>query len=193
MESADLDNFPIAYLLTFTTYGTWLHGRTEGSVDRQHNRFDTPFLPVDARQEQMRRSKLCQPEYRLDALRRDCVLEAIRAVAVHRTWTLWAAHVRTNHVHVVVSAPNVRPEKVLVDFKSWSSRRLREAIDEDTDRNRWTQHGSTQYLWSEDELHRAVYYVIHRQGEPLALFPRDGESDAVSPGPKLRDDRGVGP
>ena len=32
---------PLAYFLTFTTYGTWLHGREEGSVDRDNHVFGT--------------------------------------------------------------------------------------------------------------------------------------------------------
>ena len=33
---------PLAYLITFRTYGTWLHGDARGSVDREHNVFGTP-------------------------------------------------------------------------------------------------------------------------------------------------------
>jgi hypothetical protein len=28
---------PLAYFITFTTYGTWLHGNGAGSVDPAHN------------------------------------------------------------------------------------------------------------------------------------------------------------
>ena len=31
----------LAYLITFTTYGARLHGSDEGSVDDQHNVYDT--------------------------------------------------------------------------------------------------------------------------------------------------------
>lgn len=32
---------PLAYLITFRTYGTWLHGDERGSVDKNHNKFGT--------------------------------------------------------------------------------------------------------------------------------------------------------
>jgi hypothetical protein len=32
------DHIPLAYLITFRCYGTWLHGDSRGSVDRFHNR-----------------------------------------------------------------------------------------------------------------------------------------------------------
>ena len=39
---------PIAYFITFRTYGTWLHGDERGSTDRDHNAYDTPLLDPDA-------------------------------------------------------------------------------------------------------------------------------------------------
>ena len=38
---------PLAYFLSFTCYGSWLRGRTPGSVDEDHNQYGTPFLPPD--------------------------------------------------------------------------------------------------------------------------------------------------
>jgi hypothetical protein len=40
----------------------------------------------------------------------------------HRAWTLLAAHVRTNHVHVVITA-TAPPARVQGDLKAWSTRR----------------------------------------------------------------------
>jgi hypothetical protein len=39
------DHIPLAYLITFRSYGTWLHGK-EGSVDRFHNVYGQPKLPA---------------------------------------------------------------------------------------------------------------------------------------------------
>ena len=160
---------PIAYFLTFTTYGTWLHGRESGSVDREHNAFDTPIIVANSKLERRQREKMKQPEYRLDEQSRAIVLDTIAEVAQHRGWYLWAAHVRTNHVHVVISA-NVRPEKVLSDLKAWCSRRLRELLSESGSRERWTSHGSTRYIWKEDALDETIQYVVEQQGEPMAWF-----------------------
>src|SRR5207244_7696574 len=106
--------------------------------------------------------------------RRQVVLHTILEVARHRKWKIWAVHVRTNHVHIVVSAA-VKPEKVMIDFKAWASRRLREAFGEDADRDRWTQHGSTRYLWDETALAEKIDYVLDGQGEPMARFDGRGE------------------
>jgi len=160
---------PLAYFITFSTYGTWLHGREPGSVDRRHNLPGTPYLPANGDVEHKMRSAMRQRPYVLDELRRHIVLRTIKDVAAHRQWRLWAVHVRSNHVHVVITAA-CKPEKVMVDFKAWCSRRLREACDESPDRDRWTQHGSTRYLNDETSFNAAVKYVIDDQGERLAHY-----------------------
>lgn len=170
---------PLAYFITFTTYGTWLHGRAEGSVDRGHNVPGTPFLPSNTNQESDRRKRMRQPEYVLDEVRRQVVLRTILEVARHRGWTPWAVHVRSNHAHVVVSAA-ARPEKVMSDFKAWASRRLREEFGEDADRDRWTQHGSTRYLWTETALAEKVAYVVEGQGNPMAVYDSRQKQDIRS-------------
>src|SRR5262245_7215035 len=160
---------PLAYFITFTTYGTWLHGRAPGSVDREHNVPGMPYLPEDGDLEREMSSAMRQEPYFLDEWRRKIVLRTIKEVAEHRNWKLWGVHVRTNHVHVVITAP-CNPEKVMVDLKAWSSRRLREACNESSERDRWTQHGSTRYLNDEASFDGAMKYVIDEQGEPMDVY-----------------------
>jgi len=38
---------PLAYLITFRWYGTWLHGDERGSIDRFHNKFETSYIEAD--------------------------------------------------------------------------------------------------------------------------------------------------
>jgi hypothetical protein len=125
----------ITYFITFTTYGAWLPGSAPGSVDREHNIPGTPYLQADADLERKMSSAMRQEPYVLDGSRRTIVLRTIKDVAAHREWKLWAAHVRSNHVHVVIAAA-CNPEKVMVDLKAWCSRRLREACNESADRDR---------------------------------------------------------
>jgi REP element-mobilizing transposase RayT len=160
---------PLAYLITFTCYGTHLHGDEEGSVDRGHNIPRTPHLlpnPDRMRTEQMR---MQEAAYAMDASCRSLVLRTLVEVSAHRGWSLLAAHVRTNHVHVVIHG-DAAPERVMNDFKSYISRRLNEQGFDDGDRRRWTRHGSTRYLWRPEHVEAAIHYVVHEQGEPMAVF-----------------------
>ena len=160
---------PLAYLITFRTYGTWLHGEQAGSVDREHNMPGTPMIPPDPGREAHERSLMDQPPYELDAPRRDIVLATLREVCRYRRWTLLAAHVRTEHVHIVVQAA-ATPEKVLNDFKVYASRRLTEAGFENSERKRWTRHGSTRYLWKRAQVIAVIRYILVEQELPLACF-----------------------
>jgi REP element-mobilizing transposase RayT len=108
-----------------------------------------------------------QPPYWLDRESRTAVLSALRGHCVHRGWSLLAAHVRTNHVHAIVEA-DVRPEKVMNEFKSYASRELNRLDRDGPKRKR--RHGSTRWLWKDEDVQQALQYVVDEQGEPMALF-----------------------
>src|SRR5713226_9177732 len=94
---------PTTYLITFVCYGTWLPGQS-GAVPRTQNAFGARLSEADAGQEQRARSGMSQKPYVLDARRRQLVLSCLQEVCSCRGWTLLAAHVRTNHVHLVTTA-----------------------------------------------------------------------------------------
>jgi REP element-mobilizing transposase RayT len=163
---------PIAFFISFTTYGAWLHGKDPGSVDLEHNQFGTPVLPPNSDHEDEMRAAMTQPPYLLDGPCRAVVLRTIVEVCRHRGWRLLACHVRTTHVHLVIQA-NTEPEKVMSDCKAYASRRLTEAGFEDRSRKRWTRHGSTRYIWDNQHLENAIHYVLHRQGAPMERYAED--------------------
>ena len=72
--------------------------------------------------------------------------------------------VRTNHVHSVVAA-SCKPEHVMDSFKAYATRQLREARLMGPDIKIWARHGGTPYLWTEEQVERAIDYVINGQGE----------------------------
>ena len=160
---------PLAYLITFTCYGTRLHGDGSGSVDRHHNLPGSLFLPVNPARWSVEQKQMKQEPYELDGKRRALVLEAIREVCVHKGWRLLATHIRRHHVHVVVAA-QVAPEKVLNRFKSYTSRALNSAGLDEANRARWTHHGSTRYLWKPQHVRAAIEYVVRGQGRPMAVW-----------------------
>jgi len=163
---------PLAYFITFSCYGTWLHGATPGSVDRRHNEYGSPLLPPDGPRRHQRQASLTQTPYALDASWRKVVLQTVRDVCAYRSWRLLAAHVRTNHVHVVVAA-TVAPARIMNDPKVYASRNLNQAGFDDPRRQRWTRHGSTRYLWTEEHVTATVRYVMEEQGEVMEAYRED--------------------
>lgn len=158
----------LAYLITVHTYGTWLHGRAEGSVDKEHNKLGTPPLDSDPEREAREFHELkCLP-IKLDAERRFIVADTIREVCAYRGWDLRAEQVRTTHFHAVVSAEHT-PERVMTDLKAYTTRRMRESGILDQDIEPWSFHGSTRYMNTENSLVGAIRYVLHEQGAPLEM------------------------
>ena len=160
--------YPLAYLITFCCYGTRLHG-AEGSVTRYLNEPGTPTLPANPELLDDTRARMKREAYRMDARRRQMVLQALIELSSVMDWALLAAHVRTNHVHAVVQA-QARPERVMTALKARSSRRLNASRLDLPGRRRWERHGSTQYLWSPADVRNAVAYVLEEQGKVLEVF-----------------------
>ena len=132
----------LAYFITFSCYGSHLPGQG-GTVDDRLNAFGAPFFDADPRWLNYSRSVMVETPYRMDDQRRKIVLAAIRKKCTDRSWGLLAAHVRSTHVHVVLSA-NDTPESVMTALKAAASAGLNWAqLDPTTRRKRWARHGST--------------------------------------------------
>jgi hypothetical protein len=91
------EHIPLAYLITFRAYGTWLHGDKRGSVNRFHNRFGTSLIAPNERWRNYNHSLLSHSPVKLRARQRALVEEAIRETCRLREWEFWATNVRTNH------------------------------------------------------------------------------------------------
>jgi REP element-mobilizing transposase RayT len=157
---------PIGYLITFRSYGTWLHGDERGSVDRNHRSYGTPMLPPSSLRMGRDLRLMKQPPVKLDAKKRSAVDSGIRKICSKRKWSLWALAVRTNHVHAVVSA-STKPDIMLGALKAHATRSMRENGSWTSAFSPWAARGSKKYLWTEQELIDAIAYVLEGQGEPL--------------------------
>ncbi len=160
---------PLAFLITFRTYGTWLAGDERGSVDKYHNKYGGPRSVSSEARRSIHYSRLKSEPFILKAAARRCVEEAIREVCAFRGWVLIALNIRTNHVHLVVAA-TAPSSKMLNDLKAYSTRRLREKGEWPFEHSPWVDKGSLRNLWTEDHIARAADYVINGQGDDLPEF-----------------------
>ncbi|MEZ5353242.1 MAG: transposase [Bryobacteraceae bacterium] len=129
-------------------------------------------MEADPQRAEAERRSMVQQAYVIDRESRATVLQALLEVCSHRKWNLLAAHVRSNHVHVIVEA-EVPPEKVMNDLKAYASRALNGLEPEKPGRRRWARHGSTRWLWKDQDVREAIRYVIEEQGEQMAVFLGD--------------------
>jgi len=160
---------PLAYLISFRTASTWLHGDKRGSIDRFHNSYGAPYIPPNTRWLRYNQKQLRADPLILEARQRGTIKAAIRETCQIRGWTLLAVNARTNHVHVVVCADR-DPDSVLVAFKANATRELREQGFWCQPFSPWARKGSRRNLWNERSVAAAVDYVLNGQGNDLPDF-----------------------
>jgi REP element-mobilizing transposase RayT len=162
---------PLAYLVTFCCYASRLPGDERGYVDRRHDQYGTCRTPPNRLLRTAIGRRLPQAPFLLDMAARAVVEAAIHDQCARAGWRLHAVHVRTNHLHVVLTG-TAPPERMMNQLKARATRGLREALLIDGDTRPWSQHGSTRYLWTPASVAAACHYVVEGQGPPLAGSPR---------------------
>lgn len=155
---------PLAHFLTWTCYGTWPRGRAPGWVDGERT-YGAPFENPDEQVYTYDLNHLVNTPFLMAESHRRIALDSITECVREKEWILHAAHVRSNHVHVVVTG-NEDPDRNMVALKARISRDLRRA---GVIRERyWTRNGSVRYLFEEHILIDRIDYVIKRQGTPMS-------------------------
>ena len=114
----------IGLLLTFTTYGTHLHGAASGSVDRLHRNVGAPSLEADPEVLCRAWHLMNEREFFLREPDRKLVLQSIVSASDHRRWRLYCAHVRGNHVHLVIQT-GIAADRAMAYLKARTSFALR--------------------------------------------------------------------
>jgi REP element-mobilizing transposase RayT len=163
-------DIPLAYLITFRCYGTWLHGDARGSIDRFRNQYQSPYIEANEKWHRHNLQNLKGESVNLNANQREIVEQSIRECCNLRDWFLRALNVRTNHVHVVVSIGSKKPELALNAFKANATRHLREHGCWHLEKSPWSDKGSKRRLWNDPSVERAIHYVINGQGDELPDF-----------------------
>ncbi len=184
------------WLLTWTTYGSWLPGDRRGFVGRVrqedgsrvvHNVLGTPIdRDVPTLQRAMRRSMKGTP-IRLIQAQATVVLTQFQETAVYRGWRLLAAAVMANHLHLatgVVGDPE--PDRILHSFKAYASRALNKQWRRPVNGTWWTAPGSKRTLPDERAVDRAVRYVRNQEYSLVVWVAEDvdgGDFGGEEPGP----------
>jgi REP element-mobilizing transposase RayT len=153
---------PLAYFITFRCFGTWLPGDERGWTERHAKLRTDSSRSGHPTLRSMAQAVMAHSPFVLQDEHREIVGAAIRDVCDHRNWVLHALNVRTNHVHLVVSATST-PEHVMTSLKAWSTRRLREAGLVSDEIKPWSRRGSTRYLWHVNDIESACNYVLEQQ------------------------------
>ena len=151
---------PLAYLLTWTTYGSWLPGDKRGWVDGRYGAWHVPYEERDPDREMRARSRMTGSAVMLTPEQRGLVEAKIQSECDERCWCLHALSARSNHVHVVMSVGDIEPGKILGMLKMACTSGLNAECD--SPRRWWTKNGSRRFLNDERSLHGAIRYVLNQ-------------------------------
>ena len=160
---------PFAYIITFRTYGTWLHGDKRGSVDRKNNIFLTAKIKSNLNFHNVMHNLCKESAFIMNAAERETVLQSIIDTCNYSQWHLYAAHVRSNHLHIVLKSEK-EPEKIAISLKAYATRYLKKHYPQLMRERFWSQGASTGYIYQSDFLFRAIQYAIEEQGKEMARY-----------------------
>jgi REP element-mobilizing transposase RayT len=109
----------IGYMITWTTYGTWLQGDKRGYVK------NGAILPADDKLKSVNEKQKKFETFKLNSNHKQIVKDAILAGAAIVNQKIIALAVCSNHVHILVKASAESIEKVVHRYKSSGTFALR--------------------------------------------------------------------
>jgi len=154
---------PLAYHITFGTYGTRLHGDPRGTVDRLHNKHGDPIIGQNNDWLAIESANLTGKPVVFDQPVRVGIEQVINSVCERGGWECHAGACQSNHVHVLLtSSDDSKLTRRLL--KRWLSECLNDEYgSESSESGRWwAKGGSIKWVW--DEIYFAnVKRYIKRQ------------------------------
>jgi REP element-mobilizing transposase RayT len=148
---------PLAYFITWPTYGSWLPGDQRGLIEYQKG-WQMPNVSLHS----VSKARMNETQCLLSQRAREIVETQVAETCRFRNWVLHAVACQSNHMHMVVEAFETTPQKVRSDMKAWCTRRLKQEIDS-TREKWWAERGSVRYIWDQESLDRVLLYVLESQ------------------------------
>jgi hypothetical protein len=146
----------IGYMVTWTTYGSWLPGDRRGYV--RHGE----ILSGDEKIVQASRTLQKSAAVKLDSEARAIVHQAIVTEAERMTHTIEALAVCTNHVHLVARPCRESIEEVVSRYKNVAMFALR---DRGPVGRIWTRGFDKRFCFTQEDLDRRIEYVNQHKSD----------------------------
>ena len=140
----------VGYMVTWTTYGTWLQGDRRGYVR------DGQVLGEDKALHDANRGRLAQRPVRLGKENKAVVERTILGKAQRIEQSILAIAVCSNHVHIVVGYDGRPIEETVRRYKNASTVALRE---KGLEGRVWTRGYDKRFCFDEASLEERIRYV----------------------------------
>jgi hypothetical protein len=140
----------LGYMITFTTYGTWLQGDERGYVK------DGTIYPGNESLKQTNKQLQIQEEIRLSKIQQKAVREAIFKEAKTQDQKILALSVNATHVHIVAEN-NLEPISNIVAYYKKAARFALKSIGHEG--KLWTKGYDKRFCFDRALLERRIQYV----------------------------------
>jgi REP element-mobilizing transposase RayT len=156
------DHYPLAYHITFGTYGTRLHGDERGTVDRRLNQPGDPIIGAEPDWERLEYNKLRFPVREFDLAQRLLAESLIPDICVRGGWQLCARAARKDHFHTLLTA-QADGEVIRKLLKRWLGQALAAHIPIEPEQTFWAESGSIKWVWDSAYFARVKKYVLDQR------------------------------
>lgn len=160
-------DFPLAYHITFGTYGARLHGDSRLTVDRRRNEYGESFIGRNDRwaQDEAARKRFDLVSLHID--QRLFVESAIPAICARGGWEYRIAACQHDHVHILLSTDR-EGKSVRKWLKRWLGEVLAEKFTSPIGCSWWAEGGSVKWIWKNEYFHRAFEYIERQRATPIS-------------------------
>jgi len=151
----------LGYMITFTTYGTWLQGDERGFVE------DGNTYSANKSLDDSNKRNLTKNPVKLSKSHRAIVAKAICEKADHINQQILALSVCSNHVHVVVDYVPIPIGKIVSYYKNAAQVALRKV---GLAGRVWTKGFDKRYCFDGEALKSRIGYVNSNHKDALFRF-----------------------
>ena len=148
----------IAYMLTWTTYGTWLQGDERGYVK------DGQILEQNEILKDINQTNLKKEPVKFNAGQKKIVKDAIFQEAKRINQKIFALAVSSNHIHLIVEKNQELIETAAALYKTAARKALYKSGLEG---KIWSKGFDKRFCFNNQELNRRIEYVLrHNKTNP---------------------------
>jgi REP element-mobilizing transposase RayT len=141
----------IGYMVTWTTYGTWLQGDERGYVK------DGVILPGNEKLKAANQEQQESETVRLNAKQKQIVERAILDEAQKISQKIFAIAVCSNHIHIVAEVSSESIEKVVHRYKRLSTFVLQKSGM--ATRKIWSKGFDKRFCFTDKDIGQRIQYV----------------------------------
>ncbi len=149
---------PLAYHITFGTYGTRLHGDARGTVDRPMNEPGDPIVGENADWKRIERAKLKFPPILLTEEQRLYADSIVVSICARGGWQLHAFAARKDHVHTLLTT-KADAKTVRRLLKRWLGQALSQRWPLAKEASWWAEGGSVKWVWNQRYFDNVYSYI----------------------------------